>query len=581
MKPVLTILLFFIFIFSAHGNQKVVATTTFLADIARNIAREKLEIICMMPTGGDPHIYDPTPGDAQKIVESNLVIKNGLFLEGWLEELINNAGGQRPIIEAAEGVDSIASQVFHGSPDPHAWMDALNGIVYASNIKNAFIQLDAVNADYYNKNFDEYKKKLLELNEYIQIKINEIEEIKRVLITSHDAFSYFGKRYGMKVESALGTSTDADVQIGDINKLINVIKETGVDAVFVESTINPKLMEQLAADHGISIGGKLYADSLGDEFSGADTYLKMLKHNADVISGALKNKKHLHKSEESLLPLLTSVLALFICSFFWLLKRIRTSSNGISEWKNFTINIQGLSVSYHRKTVLSTIYLELFSGQLYGLIGPNGAGKSTLIKAMLGLVPFDSGSILINGKEIKDARKYIAYIPQKEEIDWDFPATVKDIVLMGRYPHKKKLESLNPEDYQICHEAMKSVGMDEYLDRQIGDLSGGQQQRIFIARALCQKAEIYFFDEPFVGVDILTEEKIIQIIKELASKGKTIIVIHHDLAKVKEYFNNLIMVNQRLVAFGKTSEVFTDENIKKTYGGRLTLLQKTDRYVYK
>ena len=179
------------------------------------------------------------------------------------------------------------------------------------------------------------------------------------------------------------------------------------------------------------------------------------------------------------------------------------------------------------------------------------------------------------GEDIDGVRKKIAYVPQKEGVDWSFPATVKDIVLMGRYPFKKIFQRMNKEDHAIADEAMELVGISKLSNRQIGRLSGGQQQRVFIARALCQQADIFFLDEPFVGVDILTEEKIISILKDLASKGKTILVVHHDLSTVETYFDKVILLNQRLIAYGDTSTEFNQENIAKTYGPQLTILHKT------
>lgn len=559
---------------------KVLATTTFIADIARNIAGDKLDVICLMPIGGDPHIYDPIPADAQKVVESDLVLRNGLMLEGWLNELIENAGGTRPIIDVSDGINPIKSEQFHGSPDPHAWMDPINGIEYARNIKNAYIQLDPNNSTSYENNFQKYKQQLSELDSYIRYEINKVPENKRVLITSHDAFRYFSIRYNIRVESTMGTSTDAEVQIADINKLVQVIKSTEVSAVFIESTINPKFLQQIARDNSLVVGGKLFADSLGDEKSGASTYIDMLKYDADVIVAGLLSKVETAEHQQSLTSLFITILSLFVISFVIVFYKIKPDYADNIGWDKYQIVIKSLSVSYQRKTVLSNIFLSLDSGKLYGLIGPNGAGKSTLIKAILGLVPADNGKIQINNLPIDNIRKHIAYIPQKEEIDWEFPATVKDIVLLGRIPHKKRLENFNETDYNIAYDAIKTLGMEEFIERQIGNLSGGQQQRVFIARALCQQADILFFDEPFVGVDILTEEKIIEIIKGLSAQGKTIIVIHHDLTKVKEYYENIVMLNQRMIAYGKTSDVFDDNNISKTYAGKLTLLQKTDTFIY-
>lgn len=238
------------------------------------------------------------------------------------------------------------------------------------------------------------------------------------------------------------------------------------------------------------------------------------------------------------------------------------------------LNIKGLSVSYGVKRVLTNIYLTIESGNVYGLVGPNGAGKSTLFKSILGLIDINAGDINVFGKPLSDSWKRIAYVPQKDDIDWDFPALVKEVVLMGRYPHKNVLEKLNKRDFQHADEAMQALDIGDLAKRQIGQLSGGQQQRVFIARAICQEADLFLFDEPFVGVDMATEEKIISIMKSLAKSGKTILVVHHDLTTVEEYFSKVIMINQRLITFGDTKEVFTQENIAKAYGAQLTMLQK-------
>lgn len=241
---------------------------------------------------------------------------------------------------------------------------------------------------------------------------------------------------------------------------------------------------------------------------------------------------------------------------------------------DISIKVDGLSVSYDRKRVLSNIYLNIEAGNVYGVIGPNGAGKSTLFKAILGLLVPNAGQIEVLGKDVEDVRQRIAYVPQKDDVDWQFPATVFDIVLMGRYPFKSLFNRLNAEDEKIAKDSLEQVGILDLKDRQIGALSGGQQQRVFIARALCQQAEIFLLDEPFVGIDITTEETIIRILKELASKGKTLLVVHHDLSTVEDYFNKVILLNQRLLAYGDTASTFTQENVAKTYGAQLTILHK-------
>jgi len=221
------------------------------------------------------------------------------------------------------------------------------------------------------------------------------------------------------------------------------------------------------------------------------------------------------------------------------------------------ISVKGLSVSYERKRVLTNIYLEVEKGKIYGVVGPNGAGKSTLFKAILGLIDTNSGQVLINGKEISEERKRVVYVPQKTDVDWSFPATVYDIVMMGRYPHKKIFQGLNDKDKKLTMDALKEVGMEGFRDRQIGELSGGQQQRAF------------------VGVDMTTEEHIIKILKRLASEDKTLLVVHHDLSTVDSYFDKVILLNQRMIAYGDTESTFTKENIAKAYGGQLPILHKT------
>ncbi|MEM8527186.1 MAG: metal ABC transporter ATP-binding protein [Bacteroidota bacterium] len=243
------------------------------------------------------------------------------------------------------------------------------------------------------------------------------------------------------------------------------------------------------------------------------------------------------------------------------------------------ISIKGLSVSYDQKRVLTNIYLEVEAGHIYGVVGPNGAGKSTLFKAVLGLTESDSGTIKIEGASIKDKRKTVVYVPQKNDLDWTFPTTVLDVVMMGRYPHKGVFQRLSKEDHAMAMKALEEVDIVHLKDQQIGELSGGQQQRVFIARALCQEAEILLLDEPFVGVDVTTEEKIISILKRLAKEGKTILVVHHDLSSVAEYFDKVILLNQRLIATGDTLITFTEENIAKAYKSQLPILNKMNTAV--
>jgi len=236
------------------------------------------------------------------------------------------------------------------------------------------------------------------------------------------------------------------------------------------------------------------------------------------------------------------------------------------------VSVRHLSVAYHKKPVLRDISFDIPEGQLIGIIGPNGAGKSTLIKAILGLLPLTGGEVFIYGKPYEKMRQMVGYVPQRESVDWDFPTDALDVVLMGRYGKLGWFRRPSAKDREIAMECLRKVGMDAFAERQISQLSGGQQQRVFLARALAQDAQIYFMDEPFVGVDAATEKAIIQVLQDLKAKKKTVLVVHHDLQTVTEYFDSTLLLNMRLIAFGPTQEVFHTENLQKTYGGRLTVL---------
>ena len=236
------------------------------------------------------------------------------------------------------------------------------------------------------------------------------------------------------------------------------------------------------------------------------------------------------------------------------------------------LEIHDLTVAYDKKPVLWDIDLSIPKGKLVGIIGPNGAGKSTLIKSIMGLVPNSSGYVKLFDQELDEVRNDISYVPQRESVDWDFPASVMDVVLMGTYGKLGLFKRPRKADREVALDALRKVGMEAYTKRQISQLSGGQQQRVFLARSLAQQAELYFMDEPFAGVDAATEKAIIDILKEMSAQEKTVIVVHHDLQSVAQYFDWVILINTRLVASGPTDKVFTKELLEETYGGKLTLL---------
>lgn len=227
------------------------------------------------------------------------------------------------------------------------------------------------------------------------------------------------------------------------------------------------------------------------------------------------------------------------------------------------VKVEDLTMAYHDKPVLWDNDVNIVFGSRTAIIGPNGAGKSTLLKGILGLLPTLSGEVTVFGQPAKKVQKRIAYIPQSGSVNWDFPTTVLDVVMMGRYVHLGWLRNPGKEEAEKAREALRMIGMEEFAARQIAELSGGQRQRVFLARAIVQNADIYFMDEPLAGVDKKTEGVIIDFLKEAQKQGKTSVVVHHDLNTVKEYFDHVVILNKRVIAQGPVREVFTRENLDK------------------
>lgn len=239
-----------------------------------------------------------------------------------------------------------------------------------------------------------------------------------------------------------------------------------------------------------------------------------------------------------------------------------------------SIETHNLTVSYNRRPVLWNIDFELPTGKIIGIIGPNGSGKTTLLKAIMGLLKPSSGYVKIFDCPLNEVRNKISYVPQRESVDWDFPASVMDIVLMGRYSKSNLMKRSSKADRDIAAEALEKVNMLEFCDRQISQLSGGQQQRVFIARSLAQGADLYVMDEPFVGVDAATEEAILKLLSDMKKEGKTVVVVHHDLQTAKAYFDWIVLLNTRLIAAGPKEEIFNEKLLQEAYGGKLNVLSK-------
>lgn len=241
------------------------------------------------------------------------------------------------------------------------------------------------------------------------------------------------------------------------------------------------------------------------------------------------------------------------------------------------IEVSDLTVAYHERPVLWDVDVEVPPGVLMAVAGPNGAGKTTLIKAILGLVKIAAGRVLIHGTPYKQQRSLTAYVPQRGSVDWDFPTQVLDVVMMGTYGRLGWLKRPGAAEKETALQCLERVGMADYRHRQISQLSGGQQQRVFLARALAQDARVYLMDEPFQGVDATTERAIIELLRELRAQGRTVVVVHHDLQTIPEFFDWVTLLNVRRIASGPVETTFTQENLRATYGGRVAFLSSSQQ----
>lgn len=297
MKTILITLILFAILVSGCGSDnkkqtsgkiKTISSITIINDIVKNIGGDKVDAKSICGVGIDPHTYKPKPNDPRLVSESDIVFINGFTLEHWIEEMVHNAGGNKKVVTVTNGLTPMKDEKGYGDPDPHAWFDITNVKTYAKNIADALIEADKQNESYYRQNLESYTKKLDSLEAWTKAEIQKIPAEKRVLITSHDAFRYFGKAYGLEVRGLQGISTEAKAQTEDVKKIIDLIKERKLNSVFIETSVNPKLLEEISKETGAKVGGTLFSDSVGDEGTFEGTYIGAVTHNINAIVNALK-----------------------------------------------------------------------------------------------------------------------------------------------------------------------------------------------------------------------------------------------------------------------------------------------------
>jgi ABC-type Zn uptake system ZnuABC Zn-binding protein ZnuA len=303
----------------------VVASASIFADMAHQIGGDLIEVSSIVPIGSDPHQYEAKPSDVALLKSADLLLVNGLTFEGWINDLIANATAENKVVLITKGIVPLGSDLHSNSTDPHAWMSAANGLIYIDNIYQELVKIIDINDRQKLKNqYNAFRSKIENLDAYITEQIKTIPIEKRILITSHDAFQYFGRAYGLRLLSTMGISTESDIRTSDLYKIIDEIKKNKVPAIFIENTLNPKVINQIANDTGVAIGGELYADSVGDENSGAETYLDMLKKNTDTIVAGLTKPRPINKifNSSSFLIMYSFIIGFMVFSILFMIRKL-------------------------------------------------------------------------------------------------------------------------------------------------------------------------------------------------------------------------------------------------------------------
>ena len=521
---------------------KAVATTGMVADMVQRIGGPHVAVTQLMGAGVDPHLYKTSPGDVQLLQQADVIFYSGLHLEGKMGEVLGKLARKKPTWAVADALPHDKILASGQAHDPHVWFNVELWSAGIPGVLDLLEKFDPPHAADYQQNAGAYRQELAELNTWAKEQILTIPKERRVLITAHDAFEYFGKAYDIEVRGIQGISTENEAGVKEINDLVDLIVKRGVKAVFVESSVSPKNIQALS--------GRLP----GPRPSGEDRRRTVLRRDGQ----ARHRGRHLRRHDQAQR------------------QHHRRSPEMNTDHTNGTVpllDIHDVTVAYHRKPVLWDIDLTFMEPKLAAIVGPNGAGKSTLLKAILGLVPLASGSVSILGQPLARQRRLVGYVPQRSSVDWDFPVNVAGRGADGHLRAARLVPPAGSPERALAMECLGKVGMLGFEKRQIGQLSGGQQQRVFLARALAQKAHIYFMDEPMAGVDEPTERVVIDLLQELRLEGKSVLVVHHDLRTVPEYFDHVVLLNMRVVAHGPVAEVFTPDNLRKTYGGRLAILE--------
>jgi manganese/zinc/iron transport system ATP- binding protein len=554
------------------------ATTTIgmITDIVREVGGERVQVQGMMGRASTP-ISTRRRRATSEDGRGRHPLLQRLHLEGKMGDVLERMGQKKPVVAVAEAIDEkklLRPAAFQGNPDPHVWFDVSMWMSAVESVRDALSKFDPPHKAEYEKRAAAYLSKLKELHAYAKTQLATVPKAGRVLVTAHDAFGYFGRAYDVEVEGLQGISTASEYSVKDVQRLVKMLSERKIKAVFVESSVprarsrpwcraaaravtrsrsaascSPMRWAKQARPKALTSAwcATTLTSSPARSSRGASTckYLSCRTLCKHPTSRPRSNSRPRPSPSQRLCP--------------HNLKKSPRSKSTISPSLTTASRCCGTSTSACPRATGCDHWPQRSRKEHLAQVGDGPAADC------LGLGQD-------HGKPWHEQRQLIGYVPQRESVDWDFPTDALDVVMMGAYGRLGWLKRPGKAEREAAMHCLDQVGMASFATRQISQLSGGQQQRVFLARALAQQAQIYFMDEPFAGVDAATESAIVALLQDLKASGKTVIVVHHDLETVREYFDWVVLLNMRLLASGPVETTFTRENLQKTYGGKLTVL---------
>ncbi len=537
------------------GRIQVVTTVSPITNIVQNVGGDKIDITGIVPEGTNSHTFEPAPSDAAVLANADVVFINGLHLEEPTKELADaNVPAGVPIIELGTRTVTPEQYIYDfsfprsgGDPNPHLWTNPLYAMSYAKIVKDELSKLDPADAAVFASNFQAFKERIEELDRDVREVTQTVPPENRVLLTYHDSFPYFAREYGWKVIGAIQPSDFAEPTPQEVAGLIDQIEAEHVPAIFGSEVFPSTVLQQIADETGARYVDSLRDDDLPGENGDPDhSYFGLMVFDFTTFMGALGGdveplrrvrSRQRRPRRHDRLPLLSTL-----------------------------VRFERVTCRYGREPVLINVDLAVDEGDFIGVVGPSGSGKTTLLRAVAGAVR------PIAGRIARDRSVAVGYVPQVETVNWYFPITVREAVLMARIDRRRVVPWSSREDVRDADEVLERLGLAGVGGRHIRELSGGQQQRVFIARAMLRRPKLLLLDEPTSGVDVRTRHDIMHLIHELHHDGLAIVLTTHDLNGIAAHLPELVCLNREVIAVGRPQDVITPEVLERTYGAPLEVL---------